>query len=90
MPRNNEIKDTTKVIKSLENRGILLKGTTRKINGQKGGLLNFLGPLMRPTLKSCSFPIHRPGEIKNSHEPPAGRNIFFAISLSKKIYDKNT
>ena len=38
--------------------------------------------------KSCLFPIHRPGEIKNSHEPPAGRNSFFAISLSKKIYDK--
>ena len=31
----------------------------------------------RPTLKSCSFPIHRLGEIKNSHEPPAGRNFFF-------------
>ena len=33
----------------------------------------------------CSFPIHRPGEITNSHEPPARRNFFFAISLSKKI-----
>ena len=81
MLRNNEIKYTTKVIKSLENRGISLKGITRKINGQKGGLLNFLGPLMRPTLKSCSFPIHRPGEIKNSHEPPAGRNFFFFCNL---------
>ena len=29
------------------------------------------------------------GEIKNRHEPPAGRNFFFAIFLSKKIYDKN-
>ena len=38
---------------------------------------------LRPILKSCSFPIHRPDEIKNSHEPPAGRNFFFAISLSK-------
>ena len=28
-----------KVIKSLENRGILLKGTTRKITSQKGGFL---------------------------------------------------
>ena len=42
-------------------------------------------PMLRPTLKSCSFPIHLLGEIKNSHEPPAGRNSFFAISLSKKI-----
>ena len=31
-----------KVIKSLENSGILSKGTTRKITSQEGGLLNFL------------------------------------------------
>ena len=36
---NNETKDIIKVIKSLENRGILLKGTTRKITGQEGGPL---------------------------------------------------
>ena len=42
----------------------------------------------RPILKSCSFPIHRPGEIKNSHEPPAEETFFFAISLSKTLYDK--
>ena len=35
-----------KVIKSLENREILLKGTTRKITSQEGGFLNFLRPLM--------------------------------------------
>ena len=35
-----------KVIKSLENRGILLKVTTRKITSQEGGYLNFLRPLM--------------------------------------------
>ena len=34
---NNEIKDIMKVIKYLENRGILLKGTTRKITSQEGG-----------------------------------------------------
>ena len=33
---NNEIKDIIKLIKSLENRRILLKGTTRKITGQEG------------------------------------------------------
>ena len=32
---NNEIKDIMKVIKSLENRGILSKGTTRKITSQE-------------------------------------------------------
>ena len=35
-----------KVIKSLENRGILLKGTTTKITSQEKGLLNLLRPLM--------------------------------------------
>ena len=35
-----------KVIKSFENRGILLKGTTRKITIQEGRFLNFLRPLM--------------------------------------------
>ena len=34
---NNEIKDTMKVIKSLENREILLKGTTRKITSLEEG-----------------------------------------------------
>ena len=33
---NNEIKDIIKLIKSLENRRILLKGTTRKITSQEG------------------------------------------------------
>ena len=43
---NNEIKDIIKVIKSLENRGFLLKGTTKKITSQEGGFLNFIRPLM--------------------------------------------
>ena len=34
---NNEIKDIMRVIKSLENRGILFKGTTRKSTSQEGG-----------------------------------------------------
>ena len=34
-PTNNEIKDVTKVIWSLENRGILLNETTRKIFSQE-------------------------------------------------------
>ena len=52
---DNEIKDIIKVIKSLENRGILLKGTNRKITSQEGGFLNFLRPLMTasiPLMKS--------------------------------------
>ena len=45
---NNEIKYIIKVIRSFENRGILLKGTTEKISSQDRGLFNsFLGPLER-------------------------------------------
>ena len=33
---NNEIKGIIKVIRSLENRGILFKRTTRKISSQEG------------------------------------------------------
>ena len=36
---NSEIKDITKVISSLENRGILLKGTFEKIVNEKEGFL---------------------------------------------------
>ena len=43
---NNEIKDIMKVVESLENRKILLKGTARKITSQEGGFLNFLQSLM--------------------------------------------
>ena len=39
----NKAKDI-KVIRSLENRGTLLKGTTRKINSQKEGLFKFITP----------------------------------------------
>ena len=39
-----------KVIESLENRVILLKGTTRKITSEEGGFLNFLRPLMKAAL----------------------------------------
>ena len=35
-----------KIIKSLENRATLLKGTTRKITSQERGFLNVLTPLM--------------------------------------------
>ena len=35
-----------KVIKSLENRGILVKERTRKITSQEGGFFKFLRPLM--------------------------------------------
>ena len=43
-----------KIMKSLENRGILLKGTVRKITIQEGGYLNVLRPLM-----SAGLPLMR-------------------------------
>ena len=47
-----------KVISSLENRGILFKGTTRKITRQEERFLNFLKPLMTaglPLMKMYSL-----------------------------------
>ena len=43
---NNEIKDIIKEIKHSENRGTLLKRTTRKITSQEGGFLYFLRHLV--------------------------------------------
>ena len=42
----NEIENIIKIMKHLENRGILLKGTTRKVASQEGGFLNFLRFIM--------------------------------------------
>ena len=58
--RNNDMKDIMKVVKSLENRGILLKGTTTKISSQKGGFLNYLKPLITaglPLMKNILTPL---------------------------------
>ena len=54
---NNEIKDIIKVVKYLENRGILSKGTIEKIINQKG---RFPGSLMRvglPLMKIVLTPL---------------------------------
>ena len=65
---NNEIKDNAKISRSFENRGILLKGTTRKIIIQKGG---FLKPLMITTLTL----------MKNVFTPFA-KNVLVALGLT--------
>ena len=49
-----------KVIKSLENRRILLTGTTRRIPSQEGGFLNFIRTSMAaglPLIKSVVTPL---------------------------------
>ena len=56
----NEMRDIMKVIKSLENREISLKRTTRKITSQDGGFFNFFRPLMTaglPLIKSVLPPL---------------------------------
>ena len=60
MLTNNEIKDIINVIRSLEKRGILLVGTTRKMISQEGRFLNFLRPLMTtslPLMKNLLTPL---------------------------------
>ena len=49
-----------KIIKSLEDKGISLKGTSTNIISQESGFLNFLRPLMRtslPLVKSVLTPL---------------------------------
>ena len=51
-----------KVIRSLENIGILLKRTTRKISSQEGCFCNFLRPLMTthlPLMKNVLTPLSK-------------------------------
>ena len=48
---NNEIKDIMKVIKSLENRATLLKGTTKKHTSQTVKFINIFRPLMTASLQ---------------------------------------
>ena len=48
---NKEIKDIIKVNNFSENRGILLKWTSKKVTGQKRELFRFLGLLMKTSLQ---------------------------------------
>ena len=55
---SNEIKYIIKVTRSLENRGIFLKGTIEKTTSQEGGFLNFLRPLIfMPLAKHILVPL---------------------------------
>ena len=78
-----------KVIKSLENTEILLKGTTKKTTCQNRGFLNFLRPYMTavsPLMKSVLTPL-----VKNVLIPlglPAG--ISADATIQKNIYGSGT
>ena len=57
---NNEKKDIIKVVNSLEDKEILLKGTTKRTTNQKGEFFNFLRPLMLiglPLMKNVLTPL---------------------------------
>ena len=75
-----------KVIQSLENRGILLKGTTRKITSQEGEFLNFLRPLMTvglPLIKCVLTPLAKSALL------PLGLSAVMPAAdaaIQKKIY----
>ena len=80
---NNDI-NSIKVIKSLENRGILLKRTTRKITSKEGGFLNFLRPLMTagiPLMRSVLAPLAKSVLL------PFGLSV--AISVKDASVQKN-
>ena len=47
---NNEIENIIKIMKYLENRGILLKGTTRKVASQEEQFPNFVRFIMTASL----------------------------------------
>ena len=82
---NNEIKDILKVIKSLENRGILIKWTTRKNTSQEGGFLNFLKPLMTaglPLMKNLLTPL--PKSVLVPSELTTAASVTDAV-IQKKI-----
>ena len=79
-----------KVITPLENRGILLRGTTWKVASQEGWFLNFLRPLitaglqlmkrlLTPLTKSCLLPL----------ELSAGMSAADA-AIQKKTYGSGT
>ena len=86
----NEIKDVMKVIKSLENRGILLKGNTRIITIQEGRFLNILRPLMTaglPLMKNVLIPLAKSILI------PLGLTAAASVTdatIQKKIYGSGT
>ena len=87
---DNEIKDILKVIKSSENREILLKGTTRKMTSQRGRFLNFLRPLMTtglPLMKIVLMPLAK--SVLLPLRLPAGMSAADA-AIQKKIYGAGT
>ena len=72
-----------KVIKSLENRGILLKGTTRKITSQEEGFLRTLMTAVLPLIKSVLIPLAKSVLIPLGLSPGMSAAD---TAIQKKIY----
>ena len=72
-----------KVIKSLENRGILIKGTSRKITRQEGGFSNFFRPLITSGLPLMKT-VFTPAKIFFITIGIISRNISSGCSYSKE------
>ena len=90
MLTNNEIKDIIKVIRSLENSGVLLKGTTKKITTQEEGFLNFLKPLIIASLPLIN---QRITVLAKSVLVPLGLTATASATyatIQKKIYGSGT
>ena len=95
MLTNNELKVIIKVIRSLENREILMKGTTRKINTQKEEIFNFLAPLMKvglPLMKNIFIPLAKivlvPLGLTASATDAAIQKNIFASETTPTISDE--
>ena len=80
-----------KVIKALENKGSLLKGTARNITSQEGGFLIFLRPLMTaglPLIKSILTPLAK--SVLLRLESSAGMSAADATVQKKICGPENT
>ena len=78
------------MIKSLEDRGVLLKETTTKITSQEGGFLKFLRPLMTtglPLMKIALTPLAK--NVLISLGIPVGMSVAVAVN-QKNIYGSGT
>ena len=87
---NNEIEDIIKLIRSLENRGVIIKGSTRKITTQEGVFLNFLKTLMSvglPLVKNVLTPLAK--NVLVPSELTAADSATDA-AIQKKIYGSGT
>ena len=84
----NEIKDTIKVIKNSENRGILFKETTEKVMNQKGKFFGLLMRIVLPLKKMYSnHQLKMPTTNATSQKKIYGSDIIILVILNEKIED---